>query len=95
MALFMITADDKVGALALRVALRPQHLAYMQTHASMIKVAGPYLNADGDMAGSLLIVEAETLAQAQTFADGDPFAQGGLFATSSIRPWRVTLGGLA
>jgi uncharacterized protein YciI len=67
----------------------------MQAHAAMIKVAGPYLNADGDMAGSLLIVEAQTLAEAQTFADGDPFAKGGLFATSSIRPWRVTLGGLA
>ncbi|MHB8287581.1 MAG: YciI family protein [Caulobacteraceae bacterium] len=95
MALFVIAAEDKPGALDLRLKLRPEHLAYMAAHKDMVKLGGPYLDGKGDMAGSLVIIEAESMAAAQIFAAGDPFAQGGLFESSSVRPWRVTLGGLA
>ncbi len=92
MAFFAIVASDKPGALDLRTALRPEHLAYLTAHAHMLKVAGPFLDADGQMDGSLLIVEADSIEEVQAFAADEPFAKGGLFESLVIRPWRLTLG---
>jgi len=44
------------------------------------------------MNGSLIVIEAPSLAAARDIAAGDPFAKAGLFATVEIRPWLWTLG---
>jgi uncharacterized protein YciI len=97
MPLFVITAVDKPGALAVRLEHRPAHLAYLADHAGTVKLAGPFLSAaeGGDPTGSMLIVEAADLAAAEAFAAGDPFAVAGLFASSKVEPWRITIGGFA
>jgi uncharacterized protein YciI len=97
MPLFVITAYDKPGALAVRLEHRPAHLAYMADHGDVVKLAGPFLTAaeDGEPRGSLLVVEAEDRAAAQAFAAGDPFAVAGLFESSKVEPWRITIGGFA
>jgi len=97
MPLFVITAVDKPGALAVRLEHRPAHLAYLADHASTVKLAGPFLTAaeGGDPCGSMLIVEAADLAAAEAFAAGDPFAVAGLFESSKVEPWRITIGGFA
>ena len=94
MALFVISWLDREGALPIRLATREAHLKYVADHPGLVKLAGPYLNGD-QMAGSMLIVEAEDLDAAQAFHDGDPYKAAGLFETSTVRPWRVTVGGLA
>ena len=60
MALFAISCIDKPNSLPLRMATREAHLAYANGGQSMVtvKIGGPYLDQDGNMAGSLLIVEA-------------------------------------
>jgi uncharacterized protein YciI len=97
MPLFVITAIDKPGALAVRLEHRPAHLAYMADHADMVKLAGPFLTAadGGEPYGSMLIVEAADLAAAEAFAASDPFALAGLFASARVEPWRITVGGFA
>jgi uncharacterized protein YciI len=95
MALFVIVAEDKPDALDLRLSLRPEHLAYMAAQGERVKLGGPFLGPDGGMVGSLVIIEAPDPAAAQAFAAADPFTTGGLFASCDVRPWRVTLGGLA
>jgi uncharacterized protein YciI len=97
MALFVITAVDKPGALATRLEHRPAHLAYLADHAGAVKLAGPFLTAaeGGEPCGSMLIVEAADLAAAQAFAAGDPFAVAGLFESAKVEPWRITIGGFA
>ena len=95
MALFIISWLDKPGALDIRLATREAHLAYVADHPGVVRLGGPYLSEDGAMAGSMLIVEAEDLATAQAFHDADPYKAAGLFETSTVRPWRVTVGGLA
>ncbi|MFN3858891.1 MAG: YciI family protein [Caulobacter sp.] len=95
MALFIISWLDKPGALDIRLATREAHLAYVADHPGVVRLGGPYLSEDGAMAGSMLIVEAEDLAAAQAFHDADPYKAAGLFETSTVRPWRVTVGGLA
>ena len=95
MALYVISWRDKPGGLALRMATREAHLAYAASLDGRVKLGGPYLDGDGQMMGSLMIVEADDLAHAQALHDKDPYKLADLFEASEITPWRVTLNSLA
>lgn len=87
--LFVIVAIDKPESLALRMAVREAHFAY--AHATgAVKLGGPFLDEEGRMAGSLIILEAADLDAAHAWAQNDPYAKAGLFARSEIRPWKMT-----
>lgn len=88
--LFVVIAIDKPNSLALRLATREAHFAYARETA-VIKLGGPFLDAKGDMAGSLMILEADSLDTARAWHAGDPYAKAGLFAHSEVRPWKPTL----
>jgi hypothetical protein len=47
------------------------------------------------MAGSLLVIEAESLAAAEAFAERDPYCTAGLYEQREVRAWRATAGPLA
>jgi hypothetical protein len=87
--LFTLVAIDKPNSLALRTATRTAHFEYARATGG-IKLGGPFLDANGDMAGSLIIFEAADLEAAQKWAANDPYAKAGLFAQSDIRPWKAT-----
>jgi uncharacterized protein len=94
MALFVISCIDKPDSRPLRMATREAHLAYANSGQSMVsvKIGGPYLDQSGNMAGSLLIVEAADRAAVDEFAKNDPYVKAGLFETVDIRPYRITVG---
>ena len=92
MSTFVLTCVDKPDSLALRMANRDAHFAYLGQHPGFVRLAGPFLDPDGAMAGSLLIVEAADLAAATAFAEADPYALAGLFERVEIRAWRATIG---
>lgn len=94
MPLFTLTCLDKPDALDLRMATRDAHLAFIANLDGAVKLGGPFLDANGAMCGSLIIVEAEDLAGAQAIAARDPYGQAGLFQSVEIRPFRVTMGAL-
>ncbi|HEX3349100.1 MAG TPA: YciI family protein [Acetobacteraceae bacterium] len=87
--LFALICTDRPGALDLRLATRPQHLAYLQTYAQKLVYAGALLDLDNRPSGSLLIVDVEDRAAAEGFAEGDPYAKASLFESAVIRPYRV------
>ena len=90
---FAFICTDKPDGLPLRKAHRPEHLAYLKSLGDVLKFAGPFTAEDGEtMNGSLIVVEAPSLAAAQDIAAGDPFAKAGLFASVEIRPWLWSLG---
>jgi len=94
MALFAISCIDKPDSLSLRMATREEHLAYAnggQTRVS-VKMGGPYLDEQGNMTGSLLIVEATDHAAVEEFSKNDPYVKAGLFQRVEIRPYRITVG---
>ena len=95
MPLFALMCFDKPDSLALRMANREDHLAYAREHLGIIRVAGPLLDAAGDMAGSMFLIETEERATVEAFNAADPYTGAGLFARVEIRGWRVTLGALA
>lgn len=94
MPLFTLVCLDKPNALDLRMANREAHLAYVATFGERVKLGGPMLDEAGQMAGSLLIVDAGDMAEAQAFSAADPYAKAGLFQSVEIRQFRVVVGGV-
>jgi hypothetical protein len=95
MSLFVLSCIDRPDGLQQRLAVREAHLAWLAGHGEMVRLAGPYLGADGQPVGSMLVIEAPDLAAAQAFAAADPYALAGLFRSVEIRPWRITIGAVA
>ena len=86
--LFVITAIDKEASLGLRMETRPAHLAYVK-ETGVLKLGGPFLDARGEMAGSMMIIEAADIQAARIWAQNDPYAKAGLFESEDIRPWKA------
>jgi uncharacterized protein YciI len=91
---FIAYCVDKPNALELRKANRPEHLDYVKGAGEMVRLAGPFLTEAGDMAGSLLVLEAADLAAAQAFCAADPYAKAGVFERVEVQAWRVGIGQL-
>ncbi len=87
--LFIISAMDKPGGLALRQATRPAHFDYVQA-TGQVRLGGPYLDAAGDMIGSMIVLEVKDLAAAEAWAANDPYAKAGLFRSTTVMPWKAT-----
>jgi uncharacterized protein YciI len=92
MGLYLITCLDKPGALDQRIANRPDHVAYLKTQEAMIRIAGPQLDAAGQMCGSMFVIEAADLDAARAFNAGDPFVQREVFGEVSINGFTATMG---
>jgi uncharacterized protein YciI len=86
--LFVLICTDKPASLDLRLATRPQHLAYIETYQDRIVQAGALLDTDQRACGSLLIIDVEDAAAAAGFAEADPYGRAGLFESVVIRPYR-------
>jgi hypothetical protein len=84
MPLFVLYCEDKPGALDLRLATRPAHVEYLKTKNDQIRLGGPMLDAQGNMAGTVIVIEAEDLAAAEAFSAADPYRQAGLFGQVRI-----------
>ncbi len=89
--LIAIICLDRPGALDIRKANRDAHLAHIRGADGAIVQAGPFLDADGEMCGSLLIYEGD-LAGAEAWAAADPYKAAGLFRSVEIRPWKKVVG---
>jgi uncharacterized protein len=82
---------DKPNHLHLRTENRPAHLEHIQS-SGIVEMAGPFLNSEGTMIGSLVILTVESMAQAQAWAEADPYAVAGLFESVTIREWKKVVG---
>jgi uncharacterized protein YciI len=95
MPLFVAICIDKPGALDLRLATREAHVNYVRAEPGKMKLAGPFLDEAGEMAGSLIIFEAPDHAAAKAWTDADPYNRAGLFERVEVRPWKATIGTIA
>jgi uncharacterized protein YciI len=53
--------------------------------------AGPLLNGNDEMIGSVLIINFDDDASAEAFCEQDPYAKAGLFEQVTVTRWRKTL----
>ena len=90
--LFSIVAIDRPGRLERRKATRPAHLEFLAVSADRVRAAGAFLAEDGTPTGSLLIVEAESLAEAEAMVAADPYTKAGLFESVTVRAWKYVIG---
>ena len=89
--LFAVICDDKSGALDVRTANRPAHLAYLDETGVVVQ-AGPFLDEGGQPCGSLVIIDVPNMEAALAWAQDDPYALAGLFGEVAVRPWRRVVG---
>ena len=82
---------DKPNALQTRVENRPAHLEHMQS-TGVVEQAGPFIDAAGQMCGSLIVLNVGSKAEAEAWAAADPYAQAGLFASVMIQEWKRVIG---
>lgn len=82
---------DKPNALEVRLANRPAHVEHLNA-SGKVELAGPFLDAQGQMCGSMLVLAVETLAEAEAWVAEDAYTKAGLFASVEIREWRKVIG---
>lgn len=90
--LFLRLCIDKSDGLDLRKAHRDDHRAYLGSGVAHIVQAGPLLDEQGDMAGSMIIVDADSLDDVRRFHDNDPFTRAGLFQDVRLYRWERHIG---
>ncbi|MHA6265490.1 YciI family protein [Aliiroseovarius sp. CAU 1755] len=89
--LFALICTDKPGAIETRKANRDAHLTYLKD-TGVVMQAGPFLDAEGIMCGSLLILDVPDRQAAKAWADNDPYAKAGLFDDVRIEAWNKVVG---
>lgn len=90
MPLFAVICRDKPGALQTRLDTREAHLGFIRD-SGIVRMAGPLIE-NGQMCGSLLILEADDLAAAQDWAANDPYKSAGLFDSVDVIEWKRVIG---
>ena len=85
MPLFAIIGHDAPDGPARRPDVRPRHLEHLRplSAAGRVKLAGPFL----DRTGSLIVVEAASLAEVWALVARDPYVTEGVFSTVEVRPF--------
>ena len=86
MALFIYIGRDGPQGAEKRPNARPQHLDHLRglDEAGRIRFAGPLRNDQGAPCGTVVILEAENLAEARSVAEGDPYLAAGVFETIEV-----------
>lgn len=87
---YAVICRDKPGHLQTRLDTRAAHLAYID-RTGIVAMAGPFIEA-GQMVGSLVILNAESLHAAEAWAAGDPYAAAGLLESVEVIEWKKVIG---
>lgn len=90
---FIIYTEDRDDGLPIRQANRDAHLEWLKTDkGAEVLAAGPWLDDEGTMRGSLLIVEAENMTAVQEWTQRDPYGKAHLPKSVMIKPFKWVIG---
>lgn len=83
--LFVIIGRDGPDGKTLRPGLRPAHLDHVRRYEAQghVVMAGPFT----DGAGSMLLVQFDTIEEVHAMAAADPYRTGGVFASVEVHPF--------
>ncbi len=88
----IIAQDGKDGeALNRRKQVRPLHLAGAKKlkENNNFVIGGAMLDDEGNMRGSIMIVQFETQDEFQKWYDNEPYITGGVWREIELKPFRV------
>lgn len=86
---YALIAYDKPNALQRRLDVRPDHLKHLEALGDRLVLAGPFLDEQGNMVGSIVVIEADSLPEAEATLREDPFVINGVFDSMTIKPFRI------
>ena len=86
-----LITHDRPNHLHVRKENREAHLAYIKK-SGVVEMAGPFLDTDEKMCGSLIILDVKDMAAAKSWAENDPYNKAGLFETSTLKIWKKVIG---
>ena len=83
---FALIARDRPDGLERRKKHRPAHLEHMARldAAGRLRYGGPLLTAQGEMGGSLIVLEADDVEAARNTYAEDPYVVHGVFDTYDV-----------
>jgi len=84
--LFAVLYEDNADQGHQRARLMPDHLAFLQARADVIRAAGPLVEGDAP-AGGLWLVEAADAAIVRSLVEADPFWPTGLRKSVRVLAW--------
>ena len=88
---FMIKAYDGDGMLEKRMAVRPRHLEGMNRLGKQIICAGGLLDDDGNMKGSVLVLDFPDRTALDDYLKHEPYVVEGVWQTIEIEKMNVVL----
>jgi len=90
---FIVYSEDKDNSLHIRQAARDDHLAWLKTPSDVkLLIAGPWLDDNAVMRGSLLIVEADNKRTVLEWLSHDPYKAAGLTASVMVKAYEWVIG---
>ena len=88
---YALICIDKPNALQTRVENRAAHLEPIKA-SGVVEQAGRFIDAAGQMCGSLLVLDVASKTEAEAWAAADPYAKAGLFQSVMIQEWKRVIG---
>lgn len=88
--LVALIAHDKANHLDVRTQNRAAHLEYIKS-SGIVSQAGPFVDENGNMIGSLIVLEVDDFLDAQNWAKDDPYAKAGLFESVQLIRWNKVI----
>ena len=88
--LVALIARDKVGHIEVRKANRADHIDYLNS-GTAVSQAGPLLSDEGEMIGSLIILDVDVLEDARAWSENDPYVKAGLFESVEFILWNKVI----
>ncbi len=90
---FLVYSADKPDSLHIRQSAREAHLNWLKAPSEVkLLVAGPWLDDDDIMRGSLLIVEADNKKTVLNWLSNDPYRAAGLTASVEVKAYKWVIG---
>jgi uncharacterized protein len=86
-----LICHDKPGHLQVRIDNRAAHLAYI-AETGIVDLAGPFVGDTGEMNGSMIVLNVESMDQARTWVAGDPYGIAELFSSVTLTEWKRVIG---
>lgn len=84
-------AYDRPNGLKRRMDARPEHLKHLQDLGDQLSLAGAFLDDEGNMVGSIVLIEASSQEEAEAKFDTDPYVVNGVFDSMTVKPFRIAI----
>lgn len=88
--LVALIAKDKPESLDVRLDNREAHVAYLE-RSDIVSQAGPLLDSEGQMIGSMIVLDVDDMQRAKDWSADDPYTKAELFEAVELIEWKKVI----